>query len=102
MTRMFCVSGVGTQRVRGPRAKSNHARFACTSMREESGRKIIAPKHINLGVRADAELNKLMTNIVISQGGMLPYVHDYLVPPKKGGKKNAMHGDGHADASQPL
>ena len=69
---------------------------------EESGRKIIAPKHINLGVRADAELNKMMTNIVISQGGMLPYVHDYLVPPKKGSKKAAGGDGGHGDASQPL
>ena len=68
---------------------------------EEQGRKTITPKHINLGVRADAELNKMMNNIVISQGGMLPNVHEFLVPPKKGGKKASGH-DGHADASQPL
>ena len=33
MTRRFCVWGVRAQRVRGLRAKSNHARFACTSMK---------------------------------------------------------------------
>ena len=69
---------------------------------EEAGRKTIAPKHINLGVRADQELNKMMSNIVISQGGMLPNVHEYLVPPKKGGKKAGGKEGGHNDASQPL
>ena len=69
---------------------------------EEHGRKTIAPKHINLGVRSDEELNKMMCNITISQGGMLPHINEYLQPPKKGGKKNAAQDGGHADASQPL
>ena len=36
---------------------------------EENKKKTIAPKHLNLAVRSDPELNKLMHSITISQGG---------------------------------
>jgi len=35
----------------------------------EAGRKTIAPKHINVGIRHDEELAKLIINTTISQGG---------------------------------
>ena len=36
---------------------------------EQHKKKTIAPKHLNLGVRSDDELSKLMSEVVISQGG---------------------------------
>jgi histone H2A len=39
------------------------------SVCEENKKKTIAPKHLNLAVRSDPELNKLMHSITISQGG---------------------------------
>ena len=54
----------------------------------ESGRKQIMPKHINLGVRHDEELAKLMTMTTISSGGQPVNIHDFLRP-QKGGKKGA-------------
>jgi len=53
---------------------------------EEAGRKQITPKHINLGVRHDEELAKLMTLTTISQGGMVSNIHEALMPAKKGKK----------------
>jgi len=44
------------------------------SVCEENKKKTIAPKHLNLAVRSDPELNKLMHTITISQGGQLPNI----------------------------
>ncbi len=46
----------------------------------------IIPRHIQLAVRNDEELNKLMTNATISSGGVLPNIHNELLP-KKGKEK---------------
>ena len=53
---------------------------------DEGGKKRITPKHINLGVRHDEELAKLMTLTTISQGGMVSNIHESLLPAKKGKK----------------
>jgi histone H2A len=54
----------------------------------------IVPRHIQLAVRNDEELNKLFGGVTIAQGGVLPNIHSVLIPkskePKaasKGGKK---------------
>jgi histone H2A len=61
----------------------------------------IVPRHIQLAVRNDEELNKLLGGVTISQGGVLPNIHSVLLPkksaseaaaapavsPAKGGKK---------------
>jgi histone H2A len=40
----------------------------------------IIPRHIQLAVRNDEELNKIMANITIAAGGVLPNVHPSLLP----------------------
>ena len=47
----------------------------------------IVPRHIQLAIRNDEELNKLMANTVIASGGVLPYIHQALLP-SGGGKKD--------------
>jgi histone H2A len=48
----------------------------------------IVPRHLQLAVRNDEELNKLLGAVTISQGGVLPNIHAVLLPKKsaKGGK----------------
>ncbi|WOO78470.1 Histone H2A [Vanrija pseudolonga] len=48
----------------------------------------IVPRHLQLAVRNDEELNKLLGSVVISQGGVLPNILSELLPNKtpKGNK----------------
>jgi len=46
----------------------------------------IIPRHIQLAVRNDEELNKLLGGVTIANGGVLPNIHAVLMPKKKGGK----------------
>jgi histone H2A len=46
----------------------------------------IIPRHIQLAVRNDEELNKLFGSVTIAQGGVLPNIHSVLLP--KGSKKD--------------
>ena len=48
----------------------------------------IIPRHIQLAVRNDEELNKLFGDVTIAGGGVLPHVHSVLVP--KSAKKEAV------------
>ena len=43
----------------------------------------IIPRHIQLAVRNDEELNKLLANVTIASGGVLPNIHQTLLPKKK-------------------
>jgi len=45
----------------------------------------IIPRHIQLAVRNDEELNKLLGGVTIASGGVLPNIHAVLLPKKKGG-----------------
>ena len=47
----------------------------------------IVPRHITLAVKNDEELNKLLGNVTIAGGGVLPNIHAVLLPKSKGGKK---------------
>eukprot|EP00916_Digyalum_oweni_P017762 GHVL01029306.1.p1 GENE.GHVL01029306.1~~GHVL01029306.1.p1 ORF type:complete len:136 (-),score=24.67 GHVL01029306.1:100-507(-) len=47
----------------------------------------IVPRHIQLAVRNDEELNKLLAGVTISQGGVMPNIHSLLLP-KKSKKKD--------------
>ncbi len=40
----------------------------------------IIPRHIQLAVRNDEELNKLFGSVTIAQGGVLPNIHSVLLP----------------------
>ena len=42
----------------------------------------IIPRHIQLAVRNDEELSKLLANTTIAAGGVLPNIHSVLLPKK--------------------
>lgn len=57
----------------------------------------IIPRHLQLAIRNDEELNKLLSGVTIAQGGVLPNIQAVLLPKKstqgqtasgKSGKKN--------------
>ena len=48
----------------------------------------IIPRHIQLAVRNDDELNSFFGNAIIASGGVLPNINAALLPEKKGKKKN--------------
>ena len=47
----------------------------------------ITPRHIQLAVRNDEELNKLLGGVTIASGGVLPNIHAVLLPKKKHGEE---------------
>ena len=47
----------------------------------------IIPRHIQLAVRNDEELNKLLGSVTIASGGVLPNIHATLLPKKSASKK---------------
>ena len=49
----------------------------------------ITPRHLQLAVRNDEELNKLLSAVTISSGGVLPNIHAVLLPKSKGKKYRA-------------
>ncbi|KAJ3007267.1 UNVERIFIED_CONTAM: histone H2A, partial [Siphonaria sp. JEL0065] len=49
----------------------------------------IIPRHLQLAIRNDEELNKLLGTVTIAQGGVLPNIQPSLLPKKEeegGGK----------------
>jgi len=44
----------------------------------------IIPRHLQLAIRNDEELNKLLGHVTIAQGGVLPNIHQNLLPKKTG------------------
>ncbi|CEF66733.1 Histone H2A domain and Histone core domain and Histone-fold domain-containing protein [Strongyloides ratti] len=42
----------------------------------------INPRHLQLAIRNDEELNKLLSGVTIAQGGVLPNIPSSLVPKK--------------------
>ncbi|XP_078691399.1 histone H2A-like isoform X1 [Branchiostoma floridae x Branchiostoma belcheri] len=42
----------------------------------------IIPRHLQLAVRNDEELNSLLSGVTIAQGGVLPNIHSHLLPKK--------------------
>ena len=51
----------------------------------------IVPRHIQLAVRNDEELSKLLSGVTIAAGGVLPNIHEVLQMHGKGkkGKKTS-------------
>ncbi|KAJ3309775.1 Histone H2AX [Boothiomyces sp. JEL0838] len=47
----------------------------------------IIPRHLQLAIRNDEELNKLLGSVTIAQGGVLPNIHSQLLPQKGKGEK---------------
>ena len=59
----------------------------------------IVPRHIQLAVRNDEELNKLLGGVTIASGGVLPNINATLLP--KGGKKAEGEEKAEKKASKP-
>ena len=48
----------------------------------------IIPRHVQLAVRNEEELNKLLVGVTIAAGGVLPNIHSVLLP-KRSKTENA-------------
>ena len=42
----------------------------------------VIPRHLQLAIRNDEELNKLLAGVTIAQGGVVPNIHSVLLPKK--------------------
>jgi len=60
----------------------------------------IIPRHITLAVKNDEELNKLLGDVTIAQGGVLPNIHAVLLPKKANKGGSGGKGGGGKGASQ--
>ncbi|XP_002153788.2 histone H2A-beta, sperm isoform X1 [Hydra vulgaris] len=49
----------------------------------DNKRSRIKPRHILLAVRNDDEINTLLKNVIIAEGGVLPNIQSALLPPRK-------------------
>lgn len=47
----------------------------------------ITPRHIQLAVRQDEELNKLLGGVIIAEGGVVPSIQPALLPKKTRNKR---------------
>ncbi|XP_062982334.1 histone H2A, sperm-like [Elgaria multicarinata webbii] len=56
----------------------------------ENRRQRIGPRHIQLAVRNDEELNKLFADVTIAEGGVLPKIQARLLPKKTASPKEAV------------
>ena len=49
----------------------------------------IIPRHVQLAIRNDEELNKLLGGVTIASGGVLPNIHTVLLPKGKTSKSKS-------------
>lgn len=42
--------------------------------------KRVTPRHLTLAIRSDEELNKLLSGVTFSRGGVVPHIHHVLLP----------------------
>ncbi|KAI6077193.1 Histone H2A [Aix galericulata] len=61
----------------------------------------IIPRHLQLAIRNDEELNKLLGGVTIAQGGVLPNIQAVLLPKKTQSSKNLSGWPALAAARQP-
>eukprot|EP00112_Aurelia_sp_Birch-Aquarium-sp1_P004944 Seg1558.3 transcript_id=Seg1558.3/GoldUCD/mRNA.D3Y31 product="Histone H2A" protein_id=Seg1558.3/GoldUCD/D3Y31 len=52
----------------------------------------IIPRHLQLAIRNDEELNKLLSGVTIAQGGVLPNIQAVLLPKKTEQKAKGLKG----------
>lgn len=67
--------------------------LAGNSAKEQKKNRII-PRHIQLAIRNDEELNKYMSNVTIQGGGVIPNIHTVLMPNKNPPKGAAAGASG--------
>ncbi|KAG9093071.1 histone H2A [Ceratobasidium sp. UAMH 11750] len=53
----------------------------------------IVPRHLQLAIKNDEELNKLLGHVIISQGGVVPYIPAELLPSKTKSSKKDVPGE---------
>ncbi|XP_047588686.1 histone H2A type 1-B-like isoform X2 [Lutra lutra] len=51
----------------------------------------IIPRHLQLAIRNDEELNKLLGRVTIAQGGVLPNIQAVLLPKKTESHPHKVH-----------
>ena len=51
------------------------------------------PRHIQLAVRNDEELSKLLGDVTIANGGVMPNIHNLFLPKKAAGSEPAVGDD---------
>ena len=49
----------------------------------------IIPRHLQLAVRNDEELNQLLSHVTFAEGGVLPNIQAVLLPKKTGSKSGS-------------
>ncbi|GAA6058117.1 hypothetical protein JCM3770_005946 [Rhodotorula araucariae] len=59
----------------------------------------IIPRHLQLAIRNDEELNRLLGHVVITQGGVIPNIHQNLLPKKGSGKSSGKKSGGKVEES---
>jgi histone H2A len=52
----------------------------------DNKKKRVIPRHLQLAIRNDEELNKLLHGVTIAQGGVLPNIQAVLLPKKSSAK----------------
>ncbi|KAI9488400.1 histone-fold-containing protein [Zychaea mexicana] len=55
----------------------------------DNKRQRITPRHLKLAIGNDAEFSKLLSHVIIAEGGVLPKIHNELLP-EKSRKKDAV------------
>ncbi|KAI6172970.1 Histone H2A [Aphelenchoides besseyi] len=60
----------------------------------------INPRHLVLAIRNDDEISKLLRNVTIAEGGVLPYIHSQLLPKAVGNEASAKSGPGNVVHSE--
>ena len=53
---------------------------------KDNKRSRVTPRHIQLAIRNDEELNKFLSGVTVAQDGVLPNIHAVLLPKTKGKK----------------
>jgi len=53
----------------------------------------IVPRHLQLAIRNDEELTKLLGHVIVSEGGVVPHIMPELLPTKTKSKKTAESQD---------
>lgn len=48
----------------------------------DNKKRLVTPRHIQLAVRNDEELSKLLADVTIAAGGVLPSIHAVFLPKK--------------------
>ena len=60
----------------------------------------IIPRHLQLAVRNDEELNQLLQHVTFAEGGVLPNIQAVLLPKKTGSKSGGSKMSGNSSQSQ--